>query len=62
MQDLVGKTPAVQAAAQCVLFLAIPLFAAQGAWLAFQFCLFAIFTMYGGVNPRVRTSSCSPCE
>ncbi len=31
-----------------MLFLLIPSLAARGAWLPFQLCLFAIFTMYGG--------------
>lgn len=35
-------------AAQVGLFLLIPQLAAAGQWLAFQLCLFAVFTMYGG--------------
>ena len=33
---------------QLVLFLLIPGFAAQGAWVIFQASLFVVFTMYGG--------------
>jgi len=33
---------------QTVLFLLIPGFAARGSWVVFEWCLFLVFTMYGG--------------
>jgi len=48
--DYLGRrnTYAIFFAAQLLLFLLIPSLAARGAWLPFQLCLFATFTMYGG--------------
>ena len=48
--DYLGRrnTYSVFFAAQFLLFLAIPRFAAQGQWALFEISLFAIFTMYGG--------------
>jgi MFS family permease len=50
LSDFIGRrnTYAVFFAAQVLLFLAIPRFAATGDWLLFQLSLYAVFTMYGG--------------
>jgi MFS family permease len=48
--DFIGRraTYLVFFVAQTALFLLIPRLAAGGEWLAFQLCLFLVFTMYGG--------------
>ena len=48
--DFIGRrnTYLVFFAAQIVLFLLIPILAAQGNWKLFQASLFIVFTMYGG--------------
>ena len=48
--DYIGRrnTYTIFFAAQVLLFLVIPGFAARGQWLLFQVSLFVIFTMYGG--------------
>jgi MFS family permease len=48
--DFIGRraTYLVFFVAQTALFLLIPRLAASGQWLAFQACLFVVFTMYGG--------------
>jgi MFS family permease len=48
--DYIGRrnTYSIFFAAQLVLFLLIPGFAARGQWLIFEASLFIVFTMYGG--------------
>jgi MFS family permease len=48
--DYIGRraTYLVFFVAQTALFLLIPRLAGSGQWLAFQLCLFVVFTMYGG--------------